>query len=615
MTSSYYNPVTQLTYNKDAQDVWRIDQLGAGTSGLNYKGSITPPTDPATLIADPFDGDFYVYSVGGTAWNGDTVLGGNWVVYNTINSWQNIQIGTVPGVASVTVSGGVLSLAGTASDPVINLEKTDLETALDNDYVSRDGTNTYDAATLTFSEAAGAAIANDTSLSLSVNGANRFTSKQTENESFVDLYLADTRELKFRGNAIIDAMGTYGDLYADGKNYLTWGDDTVKLGQPLDADGNQIKNVGAPTFGLDAANKAYVDAVSFTLSPATSSTLGGIKVGDGLNVTVDGTLSLGTITGYLPLTGGTLSGYTKVQGALFKIRYDSDGTAGEFKFYSKDDQNIVRMVGGDTAPEGYMSYGGKCDAASHVLNRGYGDARYLQLTGGSLTGSLTMVIDSSTANKEGLVIKGKDDAGNAIDLLRSYHQNDSTRTMSDAVNYKGRTDNADNLINRAALDAALAAISGAELATKTVAGTVKVNVTTSETAGIDAVYREGSGKLMVRKAFTGTNNSSDASGTQRGVAAFHSDSFASSNGFITLKAATTSKMGGVKASSSSTDTSSAFCIDGDGKGKIRNATNSTIGVQRKGQICTTGGSPSSSDFNVGQMVMRTDTKAVYIKVS
>ena len=189
-----------------------------------------------------------------------------------------------------------------------------------------------------------------------------------------------------------------------------------------------------------------------------------------------------------------------------------------------------------------------------------------------------------------------------------------TRSTADAVNYTGRNDGNDNLINRAALDAALASVSGAELATQSVAGTVKVNVTTSETAGIDAVYREGAGKLFVRKAATGTSNSTGASGTQRGVAAFHSDSFAASNGFITLKAATSSKMGGVKASSTSTDTSAAFCIDSDGKGKIRNASNSTVGVQKKGQICTTSGSPSSSDFSTGQMVMRTDTKAVYIKV-
>ena len=231
-----------------------------------------------------------------------------------------------------------------------------------------------------------------------------------------------------------------------------------------------------------------------------------------------------------------------------------------------------------------------------------------------MTGALTVDIgDTPGAGKEGFVIKGKDENGDSIDLLRSYHQNDDTRSTADAVNYTGRNDGNDNLINRRALNEALATISGAELATQSVAGTVKVNVTTSETAGIDAVYREGAGKLFVRKAATGTNNNS-SSGTQRGVAAFHSDSFAASNGFITLKAATSSKIGGVKASSTSTDNSSAFCIDSDGKGKIRNATNSTVGVQKKGQICTTGSAPAVNDYNVGQMVMRTDTKAVYIKV-
>ena len=64
----------------------------------------------------------------------------------------------------------------------------------------------------------------------------------------------------------------------------------------------------------------------YVLPEATKVTLGGVKVGDSLIMSLDGTLDVDPTGTFLPLTGGTLSGYTKVQGALFKIRYASDGT-------------------------------------------------------------------------------------------------------------------------------------------------------------------------------------------------------------------------------------------------------------------------------------------------
>ena len=72
-----------------------------------------------------------------------------------------------------------------------------------------------------------------------------------------------------------------------------------------------------------------------------------------------------------------------------------------------------------------MTYSGKCDAGTHVLSRDHGDARYLQLSGGTLTGATTINIgDTPGSGKAGFLIKGKDENGDAIDLLRSYHQND-----------------------------------------------------------------------------------------------------------------------------------------------------------------------------------------------
>jgi len=71
-----------------------------------------------------------------------------------------------------------------------------------------------------------------------------------------------------------------------------------------------------PVAETDATHKKYVDSKfdsivippSFTLNPATATILGGIKVGSGLSVTGDGTLSSSARQDFLPLAGGTMSG-------------------------------------------------------------------------------------------------------------------------------------------------------------------------------------------------------------------------------------------------------------------------------------------------------------------
>lgn len=83
----------------------------------------------------------------------------------------------------------------------------------------------------------------------------------------------------------------------------------------LNMGSNKVSAVATPTDDADAATKKYVDdkvsGAAYKLPIASGSILGGIKVGTGLNVTADGTLSAtgtGETGDYLPLSGGTMKG-------------------------------------------------------------------------------------------------------------------------------------------------------------------------------------------------------------------------------------------------------------------------------------------------------------------
>jgi hypothetical protein len=56
-----------------------------------------------------------------------------------------------------------------------------------------------------------------------------------------------------------------------------------------------------------------------TLRAATAATLGGVKVGSGLSVTADGTISTSAVTGFLPLAGGTMTGTINVPNSINAI--------------------------------------------------------------------------------------------------------------------------------------------------------------------------------------------------------------------------------------------------------------------------------------------------------
>lgn len=88
----------------------------------------------------------------------------------------------------------------------------------------------------------------------------------------------------------------------------------------ISLNNNVLSDVANPVAKTDAANKQYVDSAvssgSYTLPAATSSVLGGVKIGSNVNVTADGTISVAAPgisqstadARYLQLIGGTLTG-------------------------------------------------------------------------------------------------------------------------------------------------------------------------------------------------------------------------------------------------------------------------------------------------------------------
>lgn len=97
------------------------------------------------------------------------------------------------------------------------------------------------------------------------------------------------------GNAIPQTPPETGDVKADG---------SVPMTGDLNMGGHKITNLGAPTNANDAVRQADLKVVSdevdgiisgttgITLAPATTTKIGGVIVGDGIEVEEDGTISV-----------------------------------------------------------------------------------------------------------------------------------------------------------------------------------------------------------------------------------------------------------------------------------------------------------------------------------
>jgi uncharacterized coiled-coil DUF342 family protein len=115
----------------------------------------------------------------------------------------------------------------------------------------------------------------------------------------------------------------------------------------LNMGSNKVSDVATPTDDADAATKKYVDdkvsGAEYKLPIAGPTKLGGVKVGSGLNITADGTLSAtgggGGVGDYLPLAGGTMSGNIVMSDGT-NINFDQSGS-----IYNDNGSVVVKSNG------------------------------------------------------------------------------------------------------------------------------------------------------------------------------------------------------------------------------------------------------------------------------
>lgn len=210
--------------------------------------------------------------------------------------------------------------------------------------------------------------------------------------------------------------GTEGQILKRGTSGAEW-DDAEWLplnGGTMSGDiamgGHKITNLGAPTNANDAVRQADLKVVSdevdgiisgttgITLAPATTTKIGGVIVGDGIEVEADGTISVTPgLTQeqadgrYLQLTGGTLSGNLTIESGSLWLRGEDCGIWGssnssELNFIVNGTE-VLKVNGGSVSlPTGLTISGVRTPTSdSEAANKQYVD---------NLVGAINTTLDT-----------------------------------------------------------------------------------------------------------------------------------------------------------------------------------------------------------------------------
>jgi hypothetical protein len=161
----------------------------------------------------------------------------------------------------------------------------------------------------------------------------------------------------------------------------------------VSADAGNASTLGSDGFVFTPAAK--------TLTPATATVLGGVKIGSGIAVTADGTISVSASgTAYLPLAGGTMTGTINVPNGINFIQ-----TASNFCFMGSTAGVTVRsgttnlLAFGLNSIDAFKPIALPADptTALQAATKQYVDSRvatvptgFLPLAGGTMTGTINV---------------------------------------------------------------------------------------------------------------------------------------------------------------------------------------------------------------------------------
>ena len=301
-------------------------------------------------------------------------------------------------------------------------------------------------------------------------------------------------------NGLTIKEGYWGGLYYGDALQIEWGVNGMKVGGNLQmkiggaagmavpADSyprGRITSLGDPIGEFDAVHRLYVDS--------------GLAV-----VTEQIGIVSQDLSNYLPLSGGTLTGHIESssnielhEGSLVLMKgaerrwYMPNGlnrTVREYRYDNGAEHRIdlengvtykIRSVGSnplamisakadgslrlrglsnpsfDDEPANKAYVDGLFDELDLDGNEAFDD--YLPKAGGTMSGTLTLNRPGVGA---GFTVKGQDAAGNAIDLLQAYHNNQPGTAQNDAINYLGRQDNPNNIVTNSYVTDHVAGVTG-----------------------------------------------------------------------------------------------------------------------------------------------------------
>ena len=113
------------------------------TGQIQFLGMIDAPDDPYDKRpgVTPTPGEYYMYNVGGTAWNGEEVVEGDWVIFGADpEQWNNVDMTQNYGVLNVSTEGGLIEQTGTVNFPNLILEEDTIREKILFEYLTFDQT-------------------------------------------------------------------------------------------------------------------------------------------------------------------------------------------------------------------------------------------------------------------------------------------------------------------------------------------------------------------------------------------------------------------------------------------------------------------------------------------